>query len=229
MVKRARRKLPRNAVESLIDACERLSEQWGKPATKIFKGYLELMDKYADYFFNKPWPEKYDYDEATTFTDEDMDFLFKGKDSELLDRYNTICLKKNMNMEIGFMGCFGMFWTQQAFHNRFFRPEYKPVQEAFIGFPQENKDARDVLDKLEEQFSADLIHDSLVDFFEADCEYGYPYEKKGLIEEMLELLHTVEGVPSCGKWLCSWYVNQKYGPSSASDKSLRKDTSGGEE
>jgi hypothetical protein len=229
LVKRARRKLPRNAVESLMNMCERLSEEWDKPATGIFKRYLELMNKYADYFFSKPWPEKYDYAEATTFTDEDMDFLFEGKNSESFDRYTTICLKKNINMELGFMGCVGMSWTQQAFHNRFFRPEYKPVQEAFLGFPQESEDARSVLNKLKEQFSDGLIHDSLVDFFEADCPSGYPYERERLIEEMLELLHTVEGVPSCRKWRCSWYMNQKYGTSSASGKSLRKDTSGGEE
>ena len=123
------------------------------------------------------------------------------------------------------MGCFGMFWTQQAFHNRFYRPEYKPVQEAFVGFPQENKDARSLLNILKEQFDASLIHDSLVDFFEADCPVGYPYERKSLIEEMLELLHTVEGVPSCKEWHCSWYMNQKYGTSSTSDKRVKEDTS----
>jgi hypothetical protein len=190
-----------------MHACEMLSEEWDKPATEIFKGFLELMNKYADYFFSKPWPEKYDYAEATTFTDEDMDFLFEGKNNELLDRYTTICLKKNINMEIGFMGYFGIYWTQQAFHEKFFRPSYKPVLEAFERSAQENKDAREVLDKLKNEFNARLIHDSLVDLLE----HEYPDEAtRKLIEGIFELLHTVHGLEPCGNFRCSWYQRQKY-------------------
>jgi hypothetical protein len=207
LVKKARRKLPRNAVETLMYACEMLSEEWGKPATEIFKGFLELMNKYADYFFSKPWPEKYDYAEATTFTDEDVDFLFEGIKNELLDRYTTICLKKNMNMEIGFMGYFGIYWTQKAFDERFFRPCYKPVLEAFEKYAQENKDAREVLGNLKKQFDAYLIHSSLVDLLE----HEYPREvTRKLIEEIFQLLHTVKRLKPCGNFACDWYRSQKY-------------------
>jgi hypothetical protein len=74
LVKRKRRKIPRNAVEPLMQACEMLSGEWKKPAAEIFKAFLELMNRYAEYFFSDPWPEKYSCEEATTFTDEDTDF-----------------------------------------------------------------------------------------------------------------------------------------------------------
>jgi len=206
LVKREKRKIPRNAVEPLMKACEMLSDEWKRPAAEIFKSFLELMNKYADYFFSKPWPEKYDYEEATTFTDEDIDFLFESEE-EFTDRYTTVCLKKNMNLEVGFMGYFGMFWTQQAFDEKFVRPGYKPVLEAFDSFAKGDNDARSLLNRLKEQFSSRLIHNSLVDLLK----HEYPDEsRRRLIEEMFELLHTDEGLKSCGDAQCSWYWRQKY-------------------
>jgi len=211
LVKREKRKIPRNAVGPLMQTCEMLSDEWEKPAAEIFKNFLELINRYADYFFSKPWPEKYDYQEATTFTDEDIDFLLEGED-DLSDRYTVVSLKKNMNLEVGFMGYFGMFWTQQAFHEQFVRPGYKPILEAFDSFAKGDSDARGVLNRLKEQFSAGLIHNSLVDLLE----HEYPDEsRRRLIEEMFELLHTDEGLESCGNAQCSWYWRQKY-PSSTS-------------
>jgi len=181
-----------------MQTCEWLSKEWGRPATEIFKEFLELMNKYADYFFSKPWPEKYDYDEATSFTDEDLEFLFENEE-EFQDRYTTVSLKKNMHLEHGFMGYFGLFWTQQAFHEKFFRPLYKPVLEAFDSFAQEDEDARSVLNKLKKQFKVRLIHNSLVDLIEHD----YPDKSRAfLVAGMLELIHTEEGLPPCGKYYC---------------------------
>jgi len=199
LVKRRKRKIPRNAVEPLMQTCEMLSEEWKKPATEIFKGFLELMNRYADYFFSNPWPKKYDYDEATTFTDEDIEFLLEGEDEEFSDRYTTMCLKKNMYLEGGFMGYFGMFWTQQAFHEQFVRPGYKPVLEAFDSFAQEEKDARSVLGKLKEQFSVRLIHNSLVDLIEHEL---LNETREPLVAKMLKLLHEEEGLPPCGEYWC---------------------------
>jgi len=205
LIKKAKRKIPRNAVEPLMQTCELLSKEWKKPALEIFKSFLELMNKYADYFFSKPFPKKYDYDEATTFTEEDIEFLFESEE-EFQDRYTTVCLKKNMNLEVGFMGYFGMFWTQQAFHEEFVRPGYKPVLEAFDSVVQGKGDARSVLNELKKQFSARLIHSSLIDLLE----HEYPDEsKRKMIEEMFELLHTDEGLPSCGNTRCSWYWRQR--------------------
>ena len=188
-----------------MQTCEMLSKEWDKPASMIFKEFLELMNRYSDYFFSEPWPRKYDYGDATTFSDEDLDFLFECEEGDFVDRHMTVCLRKNMFLE-GFMGYFGLFWTQQAFHEQFFRPLYEPVLEAFRSFAQEDKDARCVLKKLKEQFSIRLIHDSLIDLLE----HEYPDRStKRLIEELFDLLHTDEGLPLCGHYRCDWYWRQK--------------------
>jgi hypothetical protein len=206
LVKKSRRKIPKNAVEPLMETCEWLSREWKKQPSDIFEHFLDLMSKYVDYFFSQPWPKKYDHEEATTFTDEDIDFVFESEE-EFANRYTTVCLKKNINLEHGFMGYFGMFWTQQAFHEQFYRPLYKPVLEAFESFAQGSNDAHSLVNKLKEQFSVKLIHDSLIDLLE----HEYPDDSRlKLIKEMCELLHTDEGLPSCGETRCEWYYRHKY-------------------
>jgi len=49
--------IPKKSVKPLIEHCAKLSEESGKPADEIFKNYLELMNKHADYFSARPWPE----------------------------------------------------------------------------------------------------------------------------------------------------------------------------
>jgi hypothetical protein len=117
-------------------------------------------------------------------------------------------------MEDGFQGYFGIYWTQQAFDEKFFRPSYKPVLEAFEKYAQENKDAREVLDKLKKQSGARLVHDSLVDLLEHECPNASSTRK--LIDEIFELLHTVEGLKSCRNFRCGWYQSQKYPKSNSS-------------
>jgi hypothetical protein len=203
LVKRG--KIPRKAVEPLMQMCEMYSMEQGRPASEIYREFLGLMSCYSDYFFSGSWPKKYDFKEATTFTDEDVEFLFECEEGEFADRYTTVCLKKNMYLE-GFMGYFGMFWTRQAFHKRFIRPFYEPVVEAFRGLA-DNKDAGFVLGELKKEFRAKLIHDSLIDLLE----HEYPDRStRRLIEEIFDLLHTDEGLPSCGNARCNWYWRQKY-------------------
>lgn len=199
-MKRSRRKIPRKAVEALMYMCEDISERRKEPAGKLFREYLELMMKYDDYFFSDPWPEKYVYDDATTFTDEDLEFLTEC-DDDFKERFEVLCLKKNINLEIGFMGIFGRFWTWQAFHEEFVRPGYKPVLEQFDVLAEENIDSEAVLTQLKQQFKdVKLIHNSLIDFIE----HGYTprKKKKVLTAELLELIHTQEGLPECNDYRC---------------------------
>lgn len=158
------------------------------------------MKKYADYFFSEPWPEKYDYDEATDFTDEDVEFLTDGEEGEYKDRLTTVFLKKNINLEDGFAGVFGYFWTQQAFHEEFVRPRYKPVQEAFDHLREGDAGPRSVLDELKGRFDVRLIHDSLIDL----VEHGVYMPTGRLIASMLELLHEEEGLPPCHDRRCEY-------------------------
>lgn len=84
-----------------------------EPAAEILKKYLALMDKYDYYFFDEPWPENYNYEAATTFTETDHAFLSANKE-EFADRFETMLLKKSLFLN-GFMGPIGMMWTQQAY------------------------------------------------------------------------------------------------------------------
>jgi len=179
-----------------MQMCKMLSEE-RKPASEILKRYIGLMNKYADYFFDKPWPPKYDYEEATTFTDEDLEFLYENEE-EFWERFETMCLKKNMYLD-GFMGIFGMYWTRQAFYEEFVRPCLEPILEAFEMCAEKDEDPRSVLNKLKEQFDVRAIHASLIDLLE----HEYPDKAKSLlVANVLELIHTEEGMPPCGQYRC---------------------------
>jgi len=98
-----------------------MSKLTGGPAAQILKSYLGLMDKYDYYFFNELWPENYDYEKATTFTEADQAFLSANKE-EFADRFQTVLLKKNLYLN-GFMGPIGMMWTQQAYEEQHTTPK----------------------------------------------------------------------------------------------------------
>lgn len=198
MVKKEKRKIPREALEPLMVMCDWESSELGKPAAEIFKRYLGLMNKHANYFFDKPWPRKYDHKEATSFTDEDLEFLYENEE-EFRERFETMCLKKNMYLG-GFMGYFGVDWTGQAFYEKFVRPKLKPILEAFETLAEKEENAPNVLNKLKEKFySVRLIHLSLIDLLE----HEYLDEKRHLlVANMLELIHTVEGLKPCGEYRC---------------------------
>ena len=107
-----KRKIPRAALADLVEMCEWMSKFNAETAGEILKFYLGLMDKYDCYFFSEPWPENYDFEKATTFTEADHAFLSANKE-EFEDRFWTVLLKKNLYLN-GFMGI-GMMWTQQAY------------------------------------------------------------------------------------------------------------------
>lgn len=179
--------------------CEWLSRGSERTAAEIFKGYVELMRRYADYFFRHPWPKQYDYEAATTFTEDDLHFLTAGPAEEGAERFDTMVLKKNINLEAGFMELLGPFWTWQAFHEAFIRPTYKPVQDLFDKLREGDHEPRSVLDQLKAQFDLQLIHDSLVDV----AEHAYLEKTVGrLVAGLLELLHAEEGVPPCHEYQC---------------------------
>ena len=91
-------KIPKSAVKPLMEYCERLSEQTGKPAAQIFREYLELMKKYADFFFSWPWPEK--PDKQADLIDEDVKFIEGGgSHEERYERFTLVCLRRNMSVE----------------------------------------------------------------------------------------------------------------------------------
>ena len=118
MATKPRRQLPKAAIEQLIEMCEAMTDVFGGLASERFERYLRLMEKYDYYFFSEEWPAKYNYDDATTFNQKDLNFLHDTEEaaadkSEFQDRLDTVCLRKNVSLE-GFEGFFGMFWTMIA-------------------------------------------------------------------------------------------------------------------
>ncbi len=112
-----RRRIPRAALVSLIETCKFMSMFAGKPADELLKEYLNLMDKYAVYFFSEPWPENYEYKRATSFTEVDEAFLSTDKEG-FEERFQAVLLKKNIHVN-GFQGPIGMMWTQQAYNEKY--------------------------------------------------------------------------------------------------------------
>jgi hypothetical protein len=92
------KKIPKAAVKPLIEHCQRLSIETGKPEAQVFKELLELTKKYADYFFSGPWPEK--LDEHFEFSDVDFEFIQGSAGyGEECERFTVVCLKRNISLE----------------------------------------------------------------------------------------------------------------------------------
>ncbi len=73
-------KIPKEAARNLAEYCQKLSRETGKPAVEHFKEFLELMKKYADFFFNKPWPETLNkHINLEGFVGEDLEFIKGAK------------------------------------------------------------------------------------------------------------------------------------------------------
>jgi hypothetical protein len=98
-----------------------------------------------------------------------------------------------------------MDWTQRAFHERFVRPELKPVSDAFLRYAESSDDAAEILDKLKAEFntaefdSVFIIHVALLDRLETE-DLRPPQDL--LVARILELIHTQEGLPMCSDYRC---------------------------
>lgn len=92
------RKLPKAAIEPLLELCLKISKEIGKSACEIFKEYLELMNKYADYFFCELWPER--LDKHFELSDADVDFIKNARSyKEECERFVVVCLRRNLSTE----------------------------------------------------------------------------------------------------------------------------------
>jgi len=93
-------KIPRKAVEPLAEACVELSQEWGKPADIIFRECLELMRRYSEFFFSRPFPETARKSHRLGFEEEEAKFIEAAETyREECDRFLLICLRRNMSME----------------------------------------------------------------------------------------------------------------------------------
>jgi hypothetical protein len=94
-----RRKLPRSAVKPLIDYCKKTVGEADGAAEALFGRYLELMRKYADFFFARPWPET--LEECTLLTvEEDLDFAEAGDSyAQKCERATVARLRHAINLQ----------------------------------------------------------------------------------------------------------------------------------
>lgn len=99
-VSRARRRLPRSALEPLMECCEYLSERLGsgESAVSVFRRVLEGMRRYGDFFFDHPWTERAEWEYG--LSDEELGFIEGGETfEERGERYTLVCLRRNISME----------------------------------------------------------------------------------------------------------------------------------
>jgi len=95
MSKKAR--IPKSAVKSLLECCAKMGEETGRPAVEIFREYLELIKKYADYF-DEPWPET--KQTRRGFTEKEDEFIEGAESvSERLERFTLVCLRRNISLQ----------------------------------------------------------------------------------------------------------------------------------
>ena len=120
--------IPQKAIEPLTELCELISasSNYETSAASILKQFLRAMSKHKGYFFNKSWPKNYDYT-STMIDGADSDFIHKGR-KEGADRLIAVCLKKNINLDIGFSPL-GFLWTLWASCEKLVEGDVKPLYE----------------------------------------------------------------------------------------------------
>ena len=96
---RMKRKLPRSAVEPLIEYCNEAAGEADGSASHLFEHYLELMKKYEDFFFDEPWPETLD-ETSSLISREERDFVEAGASyAEKCERATVVRLKRAISLE----------------------------------------------------------------------------------------------------------------------------------
>lgn len=91
-------KIPKAVAENLAKYCQKVSSETERIAAEIFREFLELIKKYADYFFSEPWSQK--LDKRFELSDADLGFIKGGKSyGEECERFTVVCLRRNMSLE----------------------------------------------------------------------------------------------------------------------------------
>lgn len=105
-LKPIKRRLPKKALIPLMEFCEWIVEEHrklrGVSPAEFFRRLLEMMLKYQGYFFERPWPKRFVYEEAAYFSERDAEFIFEGgEEDEFFDRFLLAILKRLINHENG--------------------------------------------------------------------------------------------------------------------------------
>lgn len=95
---RAGRRLPKRALEPLMDCCRYLAKRWrlGDKPADVFRRVLEEMREHEGFFFGRPWNEE----KGLGLGEEERGFIEGGETQEERSwRFTLVCLRRNMSME----------------------------------------------------------------------------------------------------------------------------------
>ena len=112
---RADLKLPMRAIDPLIDLAFVLGRLHGRKTEEELERLLRLMKRYRSHLASRAWPEKWSYEYAVDFDDDDRRFIARGRKTKL-ERLTAVCLARNMSEAEGFtpVGFLWSFWAHSS-------------------------------------------------------------------------------------------------------------------
>jgi len=97
-----RKRLPKRALIPLMEFCEWFTKNREESPTELFRKLLECMLKYKEYFFDQPWPKRFEYEKVRHFELREAYFIFEGgEEEETFYRFLLVILKRLINYEGG--------------------------------------------------------------------------------------------------------------------------------
>jgi len=153
-------KLPKSAVRSLMEYCEKLASESNDSAAEIFRGHLELMKKYGDFFFSDLWPQK--PDGGLGLSEEQAEFIEEAKDYvEKCERFQVMCLKRNISLEgfdpEHFTGEFNWFGRQACWDCLV--PEAMELRKQIAAGEQRRKENEEAMNSGEPSWMTKRMHE----------------------------------------------------------------------
>jgi len=120
--------IPQNALLPLTELAHLLSQlQPDTDAITTLKNIIQAMNTHADYFFNQPWPQKYQYNQTTELSPTDLDFINTQQPNQTLAPVHLLCIKKNINHQNGFTPI-GFLWTLWTVNQKLNTNHEDPLQ-----------------------------------------------------------------------------------------------------
>jgi hypothetical protein len=114
-----RKRLPKKAIAPLMEFCEWYVEGREESPVEFFRRLLENMNRYQDYFFDRPWPKEFVYRDAAEFTRKDIEFIKNSRDDkEFVERAILVVVKKLINYKTGFQWAYPFEWILDALIER---------------------------------------------------------------------------------------------------------------
>jgi len=108
-------RIPRAAVQPLIDLAFLLGRIRRRRVEEEFKHLLGVMKRYRSHIASRAWPEEWSYEYAVGLDETYERFIARGRKTRL-ERLTAVCLTKNMTVAEGFTpsGFLWSFWAHSS-------------------------------------------------------------------------------------------------------------------